>query len=147
MAETWLKSCTKVPYPDPLSRLDQYGSGVPNGGNPYGNSMQFIVNHVVAGMFSPSNQPIDVMRARGNSWPITLFRDGHAEQHFPLEAMCWHAGAKANYRSDGIEWEGGTNHSGRSNNKIAPIFINTINCFYQTFFLNNIFKKLKLTNV
>lgn len=112
MAETWLKSCVKVPYPNPLSRLDQYSSSVPNGGNPYGNSMQFIVNHVVAGMFSASNQPNDVMRARGNSWPITLFRSGRAEQHFPLEAMAWHAGAKANYRGIGIEWEGGTNHSG-----------------------------------
>jgi len=112
MAQTWLRSCIKVPYPEPLTRTDQYGSGVPNGGNPYGNSMQFIVNHVVAGMFSNGNKPTDVMRARGNSWCITLYRNGRAEQHFPLEAMCWHAGAKANYRGIGIEWEGTTSHSG-----------------------------------
>lgn len=105
MTRTWLTSCIKVPGPE--ANLDQYPAsyGVPNGGDKYGNQMQGVINHITAGHFSASNTPVDVMLGRGNSWPITIFRSGKAEQHFALEAMAWHAGADANWRYDGIEHE------------------------------------------
>ena len=107
MAETWLSSCVKVPFPNPLTRLGYPASwGVPHGDQPYSNEMLAIVNHSAEGNFSTTNLPIAVMTARGNSWHITIFNDGRKQQHFPLEGICWHAGTKANYRYIGIEHEG-----------------------------------------
>jgi uncharacterized coiled-coil protein SlyX len=63
-----------------------------------------IVNHSAEGYFGAS--PSSVMRARGNSWHLTIYRSGHVVQSYPLEALCWHAGSKANYRYIGIEHEG-----------------------------------------
>ncbi|MHC4592895.1 MAG: peptidoglycan recognition protein family protein [Planctomycetota bacterium] len=67
--------------------------------------MKGVVNHITAGHFSLTNMAVNVMLGRGNSWPITIYRDGHAEQHFALEAVAWQAGTKSNYRHIGIEHE------------------------------------------
>ncbi len=99
---TWLNYTRDL---GPTSNLDGYSSSVPNGGNPYGNQMAGIVNHSAEGYFGTGN-PSSVMRARGNSWHFTVLKNGKVWQHYPLEAMCWHAGSKANYRYIGIEHEG-----------------------------------------
>ena len=41
------------------------------------------------------------------SWHFTIYQDGKVEQHYPLDASCWHAGSKAsNLRLIGVEHEG-----------------------------------------
>jgi len=70
--------------------------------------MAGVVNHITAGRFSASNTPVNVMLGRGNSWQITVYRDGRREQHFALEAMCWGAGPLSNYRHIQIEHEAET---------------------------------------
>ena len=41
-----------------------------------------------------------------SSWHLTIAKDGRYVQHYPLEAVTWHAGADANPRLVGIELEG-----------------------------------------
>lgn len=105
MARTWLSSCVRVPGPE--DNLDRYPAsyGVPGGSNPYGNLMLGVVNHITAGHFSATNTPVKVMEGRGNSWHISIFRNGRKEQNFALEAMCWGAGPLSNYRHIQIEHE------------------------------------------
>ncbi len=41
------------------------------------------------------------------SWHFTVYRSGRVEQHYALNASCWHAGSKAaNARLVGVEHEG-----------------------------------------
>lgn len=40
------------------------------------------------------------------SWHFSVMMDGLVQQHYPIEAMCWHARTPANYRYVGIECEG-----------------------------------------
>ena len=40
------------------------------------------------------------------SWHFTVAKDGAVYQHYPLDAVCWHAGPKANPFYAGIEHEG-----------------------------------------
>lgn len=102
MPETWLASVV-VRDPGPLANLDQYA--LAPGNNPYGNEMRFIVNHSAEGYFG-TQSPSSVMRARGNSWHITIYQNGHTVQSYPLEAVCWHSGPKGNFGGIGIEHEG-----------------------------------------
>lgn len=42
------------------------------------------------------------------SWTVTLLKSGETWQHYPIQAICWHAGGPlANERYVGIECEGG----------------------------------------
>ncbi len=117
---TWLNYTRDL---GPTSNLDGYSSSVPNGGNPYGNQMAGIVNHSAEGYFGTGN-PSSVMRARGNSWHFTVLKNGKVWQHYPLEAMCWHAGSKANYRYIGIEHEGKAGEALTSAQLAATIKLN-----------------------
>ena len=100
----WLPSCVRDPGPS--SNLDGYNPAtVPGGDNPFGNQMTGVVLHSAEGYFG-ATAPSAVMRARGNSWCITIYQNGHRVQSYPLEALTWHAGPKANYRYIGIEHEG-----------------------------------------
>src|SRR3990167_5647058 len=98
----WLTSVA-VRDPGPPENLDQYAAAP--GNNPFGNEMRFVVNHSAEGYFG-SQSPSSVMRARGNSWPLTIYQNGHTVQSYPLEAICWHAGPRGNFAGIGIEHEG-----------------------------------------
>lgn len=106
MSRTWLTTCTRAPGPE--NNLNRYPAsyGVPSGHNPYGNKVLGVVNHSAGGYFTYVD-PASVMRSRGNSWHITIYRDGRRVQHFPLEAMCWGAGPLSNWQHVQIEHEGG----------------------------------------
>lgn len=40
------------------------------------------------------------------SWHFSVYKDGTVEQHYPLDASCWHAGTSDNLRLVGVEHEG-----------------------------------------
>ena len=66
-----------------------------------------IVIHSVEGWFTHVN-PSAVMQARGNSWGVTIMRNGQVWRHRPRPTFVnWHAGGPAqNIGTDGIEMEG-----------------------------------------
>lgn len=71
------------------------------------NAVSGIVNHSAEGYWSIGYTPDDVMQQRSVSWHFSVFRDGHVEQHYPLNASCWHSGnAWGNTHLVGIEHEG-----------------------------------------
>lgn len=74
---------------------------------PEPNAVAGVIEHSAEGQWSQGYGPVDTMRQRGVSWLASVFRDGHIEQHYPLNASCWHAGSKQwNVRVVGIEHEG-----------------------------------------
>lgn len=74
---------------------------------PDANRVAGLINHSSEGHWSNVYGPIDTMIQRGVSWPFSVFRDGHVEQHYPLNASCWHAGSRGwNVRVVGVEHEG-----------------------------------------
>ncbi len=66
-----------------------------------------LVIHSVEGWFTYTS-PSAVMRARGNSWGVTIMRSGQVWRHRPRPTFVnWHAGGPAqNIGTDGIEMEG-----------------------------------------
>lgn len=81
--------------------------GPPANVYPDANQVEGVVCHSAEGDWSPTYQPTDTMIQRGVSWPFTVFKDGRVEQHYALDASCWHAGSGTHNRSKvGIEHEG-----------------------------------------
>ena len=71
------------------------------------NACDGVICHSADGDWSPTYTPVDTMIQRGISWPFTVFKDGRVQQHYPLDASCWHAGSAVQNRLlVGIEHEG-----------------------------------------
>ena len=67
-----------------------------------------VVDHSAGGNWSSTYRPTDTMRARGVSWHFSVFKDGHVEQHYEWDAVCYHAGNRPmNLEKIGVEHEGG----------------------------------------
>ena len=67
-----------------------------------------LVLHSSEGYWSQSYRPSDTMRARGNSWAVSIMQNGAVYRHRPRPTWVnWHAGGPAqNVGTDGIEMEG-----------------------------------------
>lgn len=70
------------------------------------NAREGVILHSAEGYFSEAYRPRDTMEQRGVSWHFTVFKDGRVEQHYDLDAVCWHAGTQANLWLLGVEHEG-----------------------------------------
>ncbi len=101
----WLPWARRAPGPE-----EHCGYKTPIGGywiNPRCDRKYGDLIHSSGGRFQPGNMPVDIMAAAGNSWPLSVFRDGIVEQHYPLRTVCWHAGSPmANLLLEGIEMDG-----------------------------------------
>src|SRR3990172_7037999 len=67
-----------------------------------------LVLHSSEGYWSSTYRPSDTMKARGNSWAVSIMQDGAVYRHrFRPTWVNWHAGGPAqNVGTDGIEMEG-----------------------------------------
>lgn len=76
-------------------------TGYPGDTRRYGRG---VVVHSAEGMRSGM---MNVLRGSApKSWHFSVLKDGEIWQHYPLEAVTWHAGKRANVQYAGIECEG-----------------------------------------
>lgn len=94
MPETW--GSYAIVRPGPAAKTGALGASLRRG--------QGVVVHSAEGSLESALGVLDGPRPA--SWHLTVAKDGRYYQHYPLETICWHAGADANPRYVGIECEG-----------------------------------------
>ena len=92
---SWYPAAERLP--GPASK-----SGYPNKG---ARESKGVVVHSAEGWRTAMEAQL-IHPSIAKSWHFSVYLDGHVQQHYPLEAMTWHAKTPANYNYVGIECEG-----------------------------------------
>ncbi len=95
MPELWCSFATRAA--GPANKHGGYQQAEPRSGK---GAVVHSAEGYRAGMHTRLDGPATV------SWHFSVFKTGEIEQHYPLNAMCWHAQTPANYFYVGIECEG-----------------------------------------
>lgn len=91
MVETWLPFCVKRPGP-------AWKTGYPSVPSRTLAEIEGEVDHSMEGYRGGAYAVLDGPRQA--SWTFSIYRSGPPEQHYPLEAITWHAGLPGDRRND-----------------------------------------------
>lgn len=91
VTETWLPFCVKRLGP-------AWKQGYPGVPDRTLAEIEGEVDHSMEGYRGGAYAVLD--GPAQSSWPFSIYRDGPPEQHYPLEAITWHAGLPGDRRTD-----------------------------------------------